>query len=225
MIVPVLNEAARLPALLSSLRSALYPGDELLVVDGGSCDDSMAIAEALADQVISSPPGRARQMNAGAAQAQGDWLWFVHADTGLDRRHRDALRQLQPGDHWARFDVRLSGRRLLFRVIAFMINLRSRLSGIATGDQALVVARQSFVAVGGFADQKLMEDIALSRALKRFRRARCLRPPLVTSSRRWQQHGPWRTIWLMWCLRFRYWRGASPDLLYREYYRREPGDG
>jgi len=219
VIVPVRNEAGNLADTLAMLRHALQDGDELIVVDGGSTDASVKIARELADQVILSAPGRARQMNAGARQARGDWLWFVHADTQLNRAHRQQLMRLPTEARWGRFDVRLSGRRFLYRVIGAMINLRSRFSGIATGDQGIFVRRDIFAVLGGYADQPLMEDIALSRLLKMTQgRPRCLRPALTTSSRRWEAGGAWPTIWLMWSLRYRYWRGALPEELYRDYY-------
>lgn len=218
VIVPVRNEADHLAETLAWLRDVLLDGDELIVVDGGSTDASVDIARQGAGRVILSAPGRARQMNAGARQASGHWLWFVHADTRLNRSHRQALAALPGHACWGRFDVRLSGRGGLFRVIGAMINLRSRLSGIATGDQGIFVRRDLFTALGGYPDQPLMEDIVLSRLLKYQARPSCLRPVLITSSRRWEASGAWPTIWLMWSLRYRYWRGAAPEKLYRDYY-------
>ncbi|MGJ3254942.1 MAG: TIGR04283 family arsenosugar biosynthesis glycosyltransferase [Alcanivorax sp.] len=219
VIVPVRNEAGNLAATLAMLRDALQAGDELVVVDGGSTDGSVEIARELADRVVLSAPGRARQMNAGARQASGDWLWFVHADSQLDGSHRQQLTRLPTDARWGRFDVRLSGQRFLFRVIGAMINLRSRFSGIATGDQGIFVRRDIFTALEGYPDQPLMEDIALSRRLKQQQgRPCCLRPALTTSSRRWEVKGAWPTIWLMWSLRYRYWRGVQPEELYRDYY-------
>lgn len=223
IIVPVLNEADTLAESLARLRAALTDHDELIVVDGGSSDRSIDIARALADTVLTSDPGRSTQMNTGAVCARGVWLWFIHADTVLDARHRLALNGLASTTRWGRFDVRLSQSRPLFRVIAFMMNWRSRLTGIATGDQALFVRRDVFREQGGFPEQPLMEDIALTRTLRVLARPACLRPPVITSSRRWESNGAWRTIWLMWSLRFRYWRGDSPDALHREYYRGDAG--
>ncbi|WP_290518040.1 TIGR04283 family arsenosugar biosynthesis glycosyltransferase [Alcanivorax sp.] len=223
VIVPVLNEADTLAESLTRLRTALADDDELIVVDGGSVDHSIDIARQLADTVLTSDQGRSFQMNAGAVCARGVWLWFIHADTVLNARHREALGSLVSRTLWGRFDVRLSQPRPLFRVIAFMMNWRSRLTGIATGDQALFVRRDVFREQGGFPEQPLMEDIALSRRLRALARPACLRPPVITSSRRWERHGAWRTIWLMWSLRFRYWRGASPEALHREYYRGDAG--
>ncbi|EKF73574.1 hypothetical protein A11A3_13133 [Alcanivorax hongdengensis A-11-3] len=218
IVVPVLNEAANLRELLPALAGLLMPEDELWVVDGGSTDDSVLVARQWATGCVRTAPGRARQMNAGAAEARGHWLWFVHADCRPERAHLQALRAVSPDRPWGRFDVRLSGEGGLFRLIGGLINLRSRISGIATGDQGIFVQRQRFLALGGFADQPLMEDIALSLRLRKQRWPRCLRPRLQTSSRRWRQHGSWRTIWLMWRLRWRYWRGADPVALHREYY-------
>ncbi len=218
VIVPVRNEAHQLAGVLASIRRALHEGDQLIVVDGGSTDNSADIAARFADQVLVSPAGRATQMNAGARMASGEWLWFIHADTELLPAHRDALAALPPTALWGRFDVRLSGRRWLYAMIATLMNLRSRLTGIATGDQGIFVRRHAFEASGGFADQPLMEDIALSAMLRRQALPSCLRPVLVTSSRRWQQKGVWRTIWLMWRLRWRYWRGEDPATLHRDYY-------
>ena len=218
LIVPVRNEAATLASTLAGFRSVMDGADELIVVDGGSRDDSVAIARQWADRTLTVAPGRARQMNAGAAQATGAWLWFVHADTGLERKHRECFSHLDPQVVWGRFDVRLSGQRPLFRLISGMMNWRSRLTGIATGDQGIFVRRALFMELGGYPDQLLMEDIALSGLLRQHRRPACLRPPLLTSSRRWENRGAWRTIWHMWSLRYRYWRGASPQTLYREYY-------
>ena len=222
VVVPVRNEAPALAEFLRQLRNTLRPGDELIVVDGGSSDDSAKIACRHADNVITlTRPGRAQQMNAGAAAASGDWLWFVHADTSLTTAHRDALAStmLQAKNQWGRFDVRLSGVHPMLRVVAFMMNLRSRLTGIATGDQAIFVRTALFERVGGFPQQRLMEDVAFSAVLRKLASPVCLTPRLTTSSRRWEQHGIVRTIFLMWRLRYRYWRGEHPETLYRQYYR------
>lgn len=220
VIVPVRNDAAALAPLLMALQKALTATDELIVVDGQSTDESALLARRYADTVLSCSPGRARQMNRGARAARGQWLWFVHADSGLDDRHPARIRGLSKRHQWGRFAVRLSGNRRLFRVIAVMMNLRSRFTGIATGDQGIFVRRELFAQLGGYPDQPLMEDIALSGRLRGHAWPTCLGPPLRTSSRRWEQHGPWRTIFLMWRLRFRYWHGESPDCLHREYHDR-----
>jgi rSAM/selenodomain-associated transferase 2 len=219
IIVPVLNEATALPDTLDGLRGLRTAGHEVIVVDGGSTDGSAALARSRADRVIEAPVGRARQMNAGAALASGDVLLFLHADTHLPKDAADViLAGLDSGRHdWGRFDVRLSGRHPMLRVVEFMINLRSRLSGIATGDQAIFVRRALFQRVGGFPDIPLMEDIALSRALKRLGPPLCLKSRAVTSSRRWERHGLLRTILLMWRLRLLHALGVPAETLARHY--------
>lgn len=219
VVVPALDEGAAIEPTLHSLRAQLAGGDELIVVDGGSRDDTPARAAAFADRVLAAGAGRARQMNAGAAAAAGDWLWFVHADTAVDAGVVDLLRRrLARGGHgWGRFGVRLSGRHPMFCVIAALMNLRSRVTGIATGDQGLFVERALFERVGGFPEQPLMEDVALSARLRATGRPLCLPVRLTTSSRRWEEAGIWATIALMWRLRWAYWRGAEPAELARRY--------
>ena len=219
MIVPALNEAERLPLLLTDLAGLRAQGHEVIVVDGGSTDGTTVAALGAADRVLASPPGRARQMNAGAAAATGDLLWFVHADTRVPPMDPVALIEpLQRGRYWGRCKVRLSADRPMFRVIAAMMNLRSCVTGVATGDQGLLVTRDAFRTMGGFPGIPLMEDVALSRSLKRaFGRPVCLGIRLTTSSRRWEERGVWRTILLMWSLRFAYWLGADPGRLARRY--------
>lgn len=220
VIVPVRNEASQLADVLTGIRHALQASDELIVVDGGSVDASLDIASCFSDQVLKASPGRALQMNAGAEAASGEWLWFLHADTQVQPAHRERLASLPAPVKWGRFDVRLSGKGVMFVIIASLMNLRSRWTGIATGDQGIFVRREVFQALGGFANQPLMEDVALSAALRRLSRPSCLRPAVLTSSRRWQQNGTWKTIWLMWSLRWRYWRGEDPVSLHRDYYGR-----
>lgn len=218
IIVPVLNEAAGIGATLAALAPLRAAGHEVLVVDGGSQDDTVAICQVAGYQVLSARRGRARQMNTGAAWAQGDVLMFLHADTQLPADAQALVAQaVQGGAVWGRFDVRILGSSLLLPVVATLMNLRSRGTGIATGDQAMFVRRDLFRRLGGFANQALMEDIELSRRLRAVGRPACLRPPVHTSGRRWETRGVWRTIWLMWRLRWRYWRGVSPELLAREY--------
>jgi rSAM/selenodomain-associated transferase 2 len=219
IVVPVLNESTALPALLERLLPFLQQGCEVLFVDGGSVDGSAALIEAAGFRVVHSQQGRARQMNAGAARAKGEVLLFLHADTELPPAAIGCMRQaLASGVHrWGRFDVRISGSHWMLPVVASMMNLRSRLSGIATGDQAMFVLRASFHAVGGFADQPLMEDIALSKRLLGISRPACIAQRVTTSGRRWETRGVWRTIGLMWRLRWNYWRGVAPERLARAY--------
>jgi rSAM/selenodomain-associated transferase 2 len=223
IIIPTLNEAGQIVATLQALQPLRAAGQEVIVVDGGSSDDTVALARPLAD-TLPSPRGRSRQMNAGAAQARGDILLFLHADTTLPQHALPAMLDglSHSGRAWGRFDVRLSGRQAMLRVIERMMNWRSRVTGIATGDQAMFVRREVFQAVGSFPDIALMEDIALSRTLKRTCGAPlCLSTPVVTSSRRWEEHGILRTMLLMWRLRLAYFLGASPARLARLYSRRE----
>lgn len=217
VIVPVLDESAGVAACLRSLAPLRDRGAEVIVVDGGSTDGTPVLAQSLADAVLSSPRGRARQMNVGARRARGDALLFLHADTllpeGADRLVREALATKD----WGRFDVRIDSASPSLRVVAMLMNLRSRWTGVATGDQAMFVRRSAFEAAGGFPDIALMEDIALSRTLRARGRPACLRERVVTSGRRWERGGVARTILLMWRLRFAYWRGADPADLARRY--------
>jgi rSAM/selenodomain-associated transferase 2 len=218
IVVPVLDEAVRIVAALSTLQPLRAAGAEVIVVDGGSGDDTVARATPLADRVIAAPRGRASQMNAGAAIARGKVLLFLHADTTLPD---DALARvgeaLRSGAEWGRFDVRIAGASLWLPVVAALMNRRSRLTGIATGDQAMFATRVAFDAIGGFADLPLMEDIELSKRLRKRSRPACLAARVTTSGRRWERHGVWRTILTMWWLRLRYCLGADPDQLAREY--------
>ena len=218
IVLPVLDEAAGIAATLQALAPLRGRGHEVVVVDGGSQDGTAALATPHADRVIASPRGRARQMNAGAALAQGDVLLFLHADTTLPPC-ADALigNAIQRGARWGRFDVSITGGAVMFPVIAALMNLRSRLTGIATGDQALFVERQLFQQLKGYADQPLLEDVELCCRLCVIAPPACLRQRVQTSGRRWLQRGVWRTIVLMWRLRWRYWRGASPEALARAY--------
>ena len=218
IVMPVLDEAAGIASTLQALAPLRARGHELIVVDGGSRDGTPKLAAALADQVVLSEPGRARQMNAGAAQARGEVLLFLHADTLLPA-DADTLiaAAMARGAVWGRFDVRIAGRSALLPLVAALMNLRSRWSGIATGDQAIFVQRSAFEFLGGFPAQPLMEDIALSRRLRALAPPACLRERVLTSGRRWDQRGAWRTIWLMWRLRWRYWRGESAEALARDY--------
>lgn len=215
IIIPTLNEAAGLVSLLDDLQALRHHGHEVIVVDGGSDDGTAECAMRLADRVLSGPRGRARQMNSGAEVATGAVLWFVHADSRVpaaaDQYIVKALAMAHV--HWGRFDVRLSGAQPVLRIVERLMNLRSRLTGIATGDQAVFVDRALFHAVGGYADIPLMEDIELCRRLKAQGRPACLRVPVITSSRRWEQHGVLRTIALMWGLRLAYTLGVDPTRL------------
>jgi rSAM/selenodomain-associated transferase 2 len=220
IIIPALDEAERIAALLTGLQALRRRGAEVIVVDGGSTDATPTLAAPLADRVMTAPRGRARQMNAGAAQAKGEALLFLHADTTLpDDADRHVLDSLRQGTRvWGRFDVRIGGRARTLSMVAALMNMRSRLTGIATGDQALFMTRAAFESLGGFPDQPLMEDIELSRRLLTLSRPACLPGPAITSGRRWETRGVWRTIFLMWRLRWLYARGVAPARL-AEWYR------
>ena len=217
LILPALDEAASIPATLACLQPLRALGHEVILVDGGSTDGTPTWAAPRVDRVITAPRGRARQMNAGAAQAQGEALVFVHADTHLPEGAGALVSDALQHRLWGRFDVRITGRPWVLRVVAALMNGRSRLTGIATGDQAIFVRRDTFAALGGFPDLPLMEDIALSRRLKRLGPPACLRQRVTTSGRRWESQGPWRTILLMWWLRFGYWRGVPAESLAGRY--------
>ena len=220
-MLPILNEEAQVAACLGALQPLRGQNCELIVADGGSRDRSVALAGPLADRVVVGPRGRAAQMNAGARQASGDILWFLHADSLPPPDALSLIRAALAGQErgWGRFDVRLSGRRPSLRMVEFSMNLRSGLTGIATGDQGIFVRRDLFERIGGYPPIALMEDIALSRALKRYGRPVCLRQRVLTSSRRWERDGIARTVLLMWRLRLAYFLGADPDRLARIYYR------
>ena len=218
VIVPALNEARGIAAMLAPLQAWRQQGVEVLVVDGGSVDDTVALAQPLADRVVVSAAGRAMQMNAGADITSAPLLWFVHADSGVSDRHVRTLQGMREALHWGFFPVQLSGRPPLLRLVGTTMTLRSRLTGIATGDQGLFVTRALFRAVGGFPAQPLMEDIAISRALRQRARPSIAPVRIEVDSRRWEQRGICRTILQMWWLRWRYWRGADPVQLHRLYY-------
>ena len=219
IIIPVLNEAAHIVAMLQALGPPRERGAEIVVVDGGSADQTIALATPLADRAIMSGRGRAVQMNAGAAVARGDVLLFLHADTRLPADANQIILNglAKSGRAWGRFDVTIEGRHPLLPIVAAAMNGRSRLTGIATGDQAMFLTREAFNAAGGFPEIALMEDIELARRLKRFSPPLCLRARVTTSGRRWESRGVPRTIFLMWQLRLAYFFGADPDELARRY--------
>jgi rSAM/selenodomain-associated transferase 2 len=221
IVMPVLNEAAGIVATLTALAPLIARGARVVVADGGSTDDTLARARRFEGvEVIQAPRGRAAQMNAGAqAAGPNGVLLFLHADTTLPPdADRLITQSLAEGRQvWGRFDVRIAGRARMLAVVAALMNLRSRWSGIATGDQAMFMTRAAFDAVGGFPVQPLMEDIELSKRLKSLSSPACLRQRVTTSGRRWEARGVWPTIVLMWRLRWAYWRGASPQTLARRY--------
>ena len=214
-VIPALNESAGIQAVLQALAPLVARGAQIIVADGGSTDGTATRALAAGAQIVDAPRGRALQMNAGAQHASGDILLFLHADTRLppdaDRLIEQAL--ANGPQVWGRFDGRIEGQPRMLRVIAGFMNRRSRWTGIATGDQALFMTRSAFDAVGGFPAQPLMEDIEMSARLLNLSRPVCLRARVVTSGRRWESRGVWRTVLLMWRLRLDYWRGVAPEHL------------
>ena len=221
VVMPVLNEADGIEEALGALAPLRRRGVEVVLADGGSSDATVALARPLADIVIVAPRGRGTQMNAGAAASSGDVLLFLHADTRLPGEADALIRNGFAGSgrtsapFWGRFDIRIAGAHPLFPLIAAAMNMRSRITGIATGDQAIFMSRAAFGP--GFPDIALMEDIAMTKRLKRAGPPLCIAAPVVTSGRRWEKHGVMRTILLMWWLRLAYFLGANPTRLARSY--------
>lgn len=224
IVLPVLDEGAGLAGRLEGLQPLRSRGARVVVADGGSTDETWAVATAWADDVVLAPRGRGAQMNAGARACGCEVVLFLHADTALPADADHLIREaLSGGAAWGRFDVRIDGPHTMLRVVERAINLRSRLTGIATGDQAMFVRRDVFERLGGFADIPLMEDVDLSARLKRMSRPACISQPVGTSARRWEKHGVWRTILLMWRLRAQYFLGVEPQALADRYgYSRRP---
>jgi len=217
IIIPTLNEETSIEVLLQQLQYYRKKGHEVIVVDGGSCDKTVSISNNLADKVIESKLGRAIQMNNGVISARNDVLWFLHADTLIPDTALENIQKILEKNDWGRFNVKLSGKNILFRVIEKMINVRSCLFGIATGDQGIFVKKQTFESVGCYSELPLMEDVELSKKLKKKSRPACIKGALITSSRRWEQKGILATVLLMWRLRFLYWLGVNADKLASQY--------
>lgn len=214
IVMPVLDDAGAIERTLASMPL----GPEVIVVDGGSADETVDVAESFGADVVASERGRGRQMNVGAERANGDILVFLHADTLLPSNFAAVMADFESSACvWGRFDVQLSGRRMMFRLIGLLMNWRSRFTGICTGDQAIFVRRSAFETAGGFAEIPLMEDIEFSRRMREQTWPYCPHARVVTSSRRWEENGMWRTILLMWRLRLSYFLGASPESLARQY--------
>lgn len=220
IIIPTLNEATHIREVLKRLQPLRTRGTEVIVVDADSIDATRNIAAPLADHVLTTERGRATQMNAGAKVASGDTLLFLHADSILPPNGDELIARAlnDPRFEWGRFDVNIAGTHGMLPVVGWLMNHRSRLTGIATGDQGIFVNRETFTTIGGFPAQPLMEDVAISARLLRVSRPICLDARITTSGRRWEQHGVWRTIFLMWHLRFKYFMGADPAYLHRIYY-------
>jgi rSAM/selenodomain-associated transferase 2 len=219
IIVPTLNEQETIAVSLAALQPLRRRGVEVIVVDGGSEDSSVRLASPLCDHLIVARRGRASQMNAGAQRSTGEQLLFLHSDTALPEGALEAISQAltASGCVWGRFDVKINSPLRMLTGVAFMMNLRSRWTGIATGDQAIFVKRDAFERIGGFPAVSLMEDIALSKSLKRLSPPACVRAKVTTSGRRWEKNGIVRTVLLMWRLRLAYFLGAAPSRLAEQY--------
>ncbi len=218
IIIPTLNEATTLPYALKELLASVKDLSqiEIIVCDGGSEDSTALKAKQFPVILLKTEKGRALQMNAGAQQATGEWLVFLHADTRLPTNWMALI--LNCKGLWGRFDLHLSGNHWLFRIIEKAINLRSRKTSVATGDQVLFFKRDFFHSFGGYPQLPLMEDIAISKIARKYESASCILQPVITSSRRWEKKGILRTVILMWFLRLAYWLGMKPDKLQRLYY-------
>ena len=231
IVIPILNEADNLPHLFANINSLKPAPQQVILVDGGSNDDSISIMQSFIEQsmldnyhkivwrMTESKAGRARQMNAGAALATGDVLLFLHADTQLPNQAIAQVTIAVKTSEWGRFDVKLNSRQPMLWVVSQMINWRSRLTSIATGDQAIFINKDLFDKIGGYPNQASMEDVEICKQLKNIAKPARLRSKVITSARRWQQHGTWRTIILMWQLRFDYWRGVSAANIKARYYK------
>lgn len=217
IIIPVLNEEKSLPVLLQKLQSFRKSNHEVIVVDGGSVDNTIALVNDYVDIIVPSKPGRAMQMNNGAAVANGDVFLFLHADTVLPSDAVSLITALTQNNFWGYFSIRLSSDKTIFRIIERLINFRSLVSSIATGDQAMFIERKLFNAIGGFPEIALMEDIAISRLLKVSKAPVCFQAKVITSSRRWENNGVIATVLLMWKLRMLYFFGVSPEKLCQMY--------
>ena len=218
IIMPCLNEADTINASLKHLLETIDAPStvEIILCDGGSEDETLQLASQFPVTILNSQPGRAYQMNTGAKNATGEWLLFLHMDTRLPPHWMQLIQQCQ--SRWGRFDVRLSGQHWFFRIIEKAMNLRSRFTSVATGDQVLFFRRDLFNQLGGFPQIPLMEDIAMSKIARKLNAPACIRDTVTTSSRRWEQNGIVYTIFLMWFMRLAYWMGIKPETLHRLYY-------
>jgi len=216
-VIPVLNEQERVTQLLKTLGKR-YPDSGLIVVDGGSSDDTVARALPYCSSLVTSDPGRAQQMNLGASAATGDYVVFLHVDSVPTVSGAELAHILSANPQWGFCRARLSGNRRIFRIIEWAMNRRSRMTHVATGDQMLFVQRQLLEQIGGFADISLMEDVELCKRLRKLAVPMIVQQPVVTSSRRWEARGVLRTIIQMWLLRLGYFLGVSPNFLRGHYY-------
>ncbi|MFV1984866.1 MAG: TIGR04283 family arsenosugar biosynthesis glycosyltransferase, partial [Thiohalomonadales bacterium] len=221
IIIPVLNEESSIVPFLGTLQNYRKNGHEIIIVDGGSYDNTVNLAQIFVDQLLNSDPGRAKQMNLGARHAKNAILLFLHSDTILPAcADTIIINSLSSHKYWGRFNIQLSGHSFIFRIIEYMINLRSKYTKVATGDQAIFINKNIFNKINGYPNIKLMEDIALSKKLRKRYSCVCLTEKVITSSRRWEKQGVYRTIILMWSLRFLYYIGVKPGFLFKLYYRK-----
>lgn len=218
IIIPCLNEQAHIKQTLKPLQAMRQRGHQIILCDAHSDDKTQTLARPWVDNLITSPAGRAQQMNAAAKLAEHDVLWFLHADTLVPDNADELILDCFINEHiWGRFNVRLSSHKFRFRIIETFINLRSCLSGIATGDQGIFVNKNIFQQLNGYQNIPLMEDIHLSKRLKKISRPSCISTTIITSSRRWEEHGTTKTIILMWRLRLAYFLGVQPEKLAQAY--------
>jgi len=217
IIIPALNEEDSIKPLLQQLQKIREQGHEVIVVDGGSADKTVSLSELLADKVIASSAGRAIQMNKGASGSKNDILWFLHADSLIPEDAIKHIQQALNNKPWGRFNIHLSGKNIVFRIIGSMMNLRSCLTGMVTGDQGIFIDKLLFNKTGGFPNIPLMEDIAMSKNLNKISRPACVKVKLITSGRRWEKNGILSTVFLMWKLRFLFWIGVSADKIALQY--------
>jgi len=220
IIIPALNDAGELKRLLPELQDFRTEGHEVIVVDGGSIDGTLSVARPLSDRLLMTGAGRGRQMNLGVENARHDLVLFLHADSQFPGNGiHEILRVMNEGDHhWGRFDISLDGKAGIYRLIALLMNIRSRITKVATGDQGIFVRKSLFLSVGGYEDIPLMEDVAISKTLREHSSPYCLDSRIITSARRWQQNGVLATIIQMWVLRLAYYLGADPAALAQQYY-------
>ncbi|MDX8381892.1 MAG: TIGR04283 family arsenosugar biosynthesis glycosyltransferase [Ghiorsea sp.] len=216
IVIPVYNEVKVLPKALKSLQELNV--DELVFVDGGSTDGTQQVIEEAGFVCLQSEAGRAKQMNMGSESTISKIILYLHIDTSLSSSDISNIKKsYKHGYSSGRFNIKFTNGSITYRIISFFINMRSRFTKVSTGDQGIFVTRKAYEQVGGIPDLKLMEDVAFTKALKRVGRVACLSDNLVTSSRRWENHGVMKTVWLMWKLRFLFWLGVDSNKLSQMY--------
>lgn len=217
IIIPVRNEASHLPSLLNALQKRKSENTEVIVVDGCSEDDTLNVICQRKNRILHSEPGRAQQMNTGARHAKGEYLWFLHADSKVDFDFESIIESGLKNKKWGWFNVRLSNTKIIFRVIESMMNYRSKITSVATGDQGIFIHKNIFIEQGLFPSIALMEDVKFSKKIRSSESPFISDTPLETSARRWEENGPIRTIFKMWTLRLLFFIGASPNWLNKQY--------